>query len=327
MHLCLEETVTSSRPYRNHLHSSGDLVTTYEAIRAGFVELALEKAYRASPLVEEARRLYEAASRATTPAGLRQIEGIQSDLLAAAGLSDKAIAHLRPKDKEKAIANLIKNFLEPAGDKFVEELVYRFLLTRGDTLGGEMRNIGGVLAQRKLTRAITSTLKAARIQYRWQHAETRQWVDKSNDDLGTESCLRGLSWKKGSEGRTLIYNLYVPLVQSNVDICLFNLNPEGLEPTNYKSAQSYVALGELKGGIDPAGADERWKTAQAALDRIRKAFVKAKHSPHLFFIAAAIEKRMAEEIWDQLEKGLLTNAANLNHPKQMASICRWLCML
>ncbi|RMD72759.1 MAG: restriction endonuclease, partial [Chloroflexi bacterium] len=42
---------------------------------------------------------------------------------------------------------------------------------------------------------------------------------------------------------------------------------------------------------------------------------------------AAIEKKMAVEIWDQLEKGLLTNAANLNDPNQIASVSRWLCTL
>ena len=37
--------------YRNHLQSSDDLVTTYEATRAGFVALALEKNRRATPYV------------------------------------------------------------------------------------------------------------------------------------------------------------------------------------------------------------------------------------------------------------------------------------
>jgi len=31
-------------------------------------------------------------------------------------------------------------------------------------------------------------------------------------------------------------------------------------------------MGELKGGIDPAGADEHWKTANKALDKMRKPF-------------------------------------------------------
>jgi hypothetical protein len=316
-----------SRPYRNHLRSSDDLVTTYEATRAGFVALALEKNRRATPCVAEARALQAAASKARTPTDLLTIKGIESGLLTAAGLSDKALVHLLPEDKVEAINGLIKNFLEPAGEKFVEELVFRFLLTRGDALGGSMRNIGGVLAQRKLTRAIISTLTIAGVHYMWQHSKTRQWADMTDDDSEIEFSLRGLSWEGEGKPRTLIYNLTVPLVKNNVDMCLFNLSPEALQATEYKSVESYVALGELKGGIDPAGADEHWKTARAALDRIREAFSKTKHSPHTFFIGAAIEKKMATEIWDQLEKGLLTNAANLNDPNQIASVSRWLCTL
>jgi len=316
-----------SRPYQNHLRSSEDLVTSYEATRAGFIALALEKNRRSTPCVAEARALQEAASQARTPADLLTIKGIEAGLFTAAGLSDKALGHLLPEDKVKAINDLIKNFLEPAGEKFIEELVFRFLLTRGDQLGGSMRNIGGVIAQRKLTRAIIASLTIAGIGYRWQHSKTRQWADMADDDSEIELSLRGLSWVSDGKPRTLVYNLTVPLVKNNVDMCLFNLGPDELQDTGYQLAGAYLALGELKGGIDPAGADEHWKTARTALDRIREAFSKTKHSPHTFFIGAAIEKKMASEIWDQLERGLLTNAANLNDPKQVASVSRWLCAL
>lgn len=195
----------------------------------------------------EARALQEAASKARTSADLLTINEIESGLLTAAGLSDKSLVHLQPEDKQEAINSLIENFLEPAGVKFVEELVFRFLLTRGDTLGGSMRNIGGALAQRKLTRTVVSTLAIAGIRYRWQHSKTRQWADMTDDDSEIELSLRGLSWEKGGESRTLIYNLTVPLVKNNVDMSLFNLSPEELEPAGYKSAKSYIALGELKG--------------------------------------------------------------------------------
>jgi hypothetical protein len=49
--------------YRNHLQSSDDLVTTYEATRAGFVALALEKNRRATPYVAEARALNHCGSK------------------------------------------------------------------------------------------------------------------------------------------------------------------------------------------------------------------------------------------------------------------------
>ncbi len=93
------------------------------------------------------------------------------------------------------------------------------------------------------------------------------------------------------------------------------------------SPTTYIALGELKGGIDPAGADEHWKTAGTALRRIRSAFAERKLKPHTFFIGAAVEARMAKEIWDMLKQGDLENAANLTKEDHMASITRWLCTL
>ncbi len=313
----------SKLPYLRHLNSSRNLETTYEATRAGFVAQALEKNNRATPFIAEARALQEAALQASNPNDLLRVTGIESALLTAAGLSDKSVMHLQPEDKVTAVKELIKNFLEPAGGKFVEELVFRFLLIRGDTLGGSMRNIGGILAQRKLTRAILSTLKIAGIRYQWQDNKSRNWFE-NGDDLEIESALHGLYWKNGNKLRTLIYNLTVPLVKNNVDLCLFNSSPDNLDETKSKS---YIALGELKGGIDPAGADEHWKTARTALERIRKSFAKVKLKPHTFFIGAAIEKKMADEIWDELKHGELSNAANLNEENQVASISHWLCNL
>ena len=88
--------------------------------------------------------------------------------------------------------------------------------------------------------------------------------------------------------------------------------------------KKYLALGELKGGIDPAGADEHWKTANSSLERIRKGFAKLRLSPKTFFIGAAIEKSMAQEIYRQLQEGVLSNAANLTNEAQTVSVCKWL---
>ncbi|NJL40789.1 MAG: restriction endonuclease [Leptolyngbyaceae cyanobacterium SM1_4_3] len=313
--------------YRSHLQSSDDLITTYAATRAGFIALALEKNRRATPYVAQARALQEAASQAANPNDLLNHKGIEMGLLTAAGLSDKSLTYLTPEDKIEAVNGLIKKFLEPAGEKFVEELVFRFLLTRGDTLGGSMRNVGGALAQRKLSRAIISTLTIAGIPYHWQHLKTKKWAAMTSEDSEIELSLRGISWEGENGSRTLVYNLTIPLFKGNVDLCLFKLAPAELAISKFNAVNSYVALGELKGGIDPAGADEHWKTARTALDRIREAFSKVGHSPHTFFVGAAIERRMAGEIWRQLENGTLSNAANLNEENQVASISRWLCSL
>lgn len=314
------------KSYRLHLAASDDLVTSYEAIRAGFVALALEKNRRATPFVEQARVLKVAAMSAAAPTDLVNVEGIQPALLTAAGVSDKAAGHLQPADKDAAIQGLIDNFLAPAGPQFVEELVFRFLLTRGDTLGGSMRNVGGVLAQRKLSRALISTLALAGIPYRWLHATNNSWTPVSEDDADIELRLRGLSWSKGRKQRTVVYNLTVPFLKNNVDLCLFNCAPEQL-PNSISAPAAYVALGELKGGIDPAGADEHWKTARTALTRVRSVFAQSALTPHTFFIGAAIARRMAQEIWADLTAGTLENAANLTVDSQVAAISRWLCNL
>ena len=314
------------KPYRKHLSGYTDLVTTYEEVRAGFVALALEKNRRATPFVEQARSLKTAASQAKNPADLLNIQSIQHALLTASGVSDKAMNYLEPQDRLEAIQKLIEKYLEPAGSAFVEELVFRFLLTRGDTLGGSMRNVGGVLGERKLARATLANLALAGITYQWLHADSEEWIVGKKDDADVELYLNGLSWSSKGKRRTMIYNRRVPFIGKNIDLCLLNCSPEEIN-TAFNNPSCYIALGELKGGIDPAGADEHWKTANSSLSRIRKAFSKHRFSPHLFFVGAAIENSMAEEIWGQLKDGTLSNAANLTNSDQVASLCGWLCSL
>jgi hypothetical protein len=69
------------------------------------------------------------------------------------------------------------------------------------------------------------------------------------------------------------------------------------------------------------------KTARTALDRIQTSFAKFKRKPNTFFIGAAIEAKMAKEIWSSLKRGTIKNAANLTDDHQIASVTRWLCSL
>lgn len=195
-----------------------------------------------------------------------------------------------------------------------------------------MRNIAGVLAQRKTTRAIISALSVLGKTYSYLDSESEKWLDKPENDADVELRVKGLSWVSESKPRVLLYNIKVPVVNKNVDLCLFNSEPVRFltyqsARSSYQINNSYLALGELKGGIDPAGADEHWKTASTSLKRIGRAFNDNSLSPHLFFIGAAIEKDMANEIWVELENGDLGNAANLTNDAQMSSLCFWLCQL
>lgn len=315
------------KPYRRHLGSAKDLITLPQDTRAGFVSLALERNRRATPYVAEGRALRVVASKVAEPILLKQIDPIQAALLTAAGVSDKAAGYFEDSDKSEAIDNLVAEFLEPAGVAFVEEVVYRFLLTRGDTLGGSMRNVGGLLAQRKLARYLIASLTNAGIPYRWLHATNNSWTDRTANDAGIELFLKGLTWRTKRRDRTLVFNVKVPLVKTNIDLLLFDVGSEDYGGSVIRQPERFIALGELKGGIDPAGADEHWKTATKALDRIRRAFKKEKCDPSLCYIGAAIARNMAGEIWEDLESGELANAANLTRADQLASLCSWLCEL
>lgn len=314
------------------IQSAKGLVTSPEEVRAGFLKLVLEKNRQASPFVEEAKALKTLAQGAKTPEDLRNIPEIRSALLAAAGLSDKAAKHLAAEVQQEAINNLIEKFLKTAGKDFVDELVFRFLLTRGDTLGGKMRNIAGQLAQQQMLRTLIAVLSVQGLDIRWCNKDTNKWIKGHQDDPNIEILARGLAWKNGFGARTLLLNLKVPSIGEkgkNVDLCLFDAGPEDYKQgRNAKSIHhekaKYIALGELKGGIDPAGADEHWKTANSALQRIREVFSNDGLSPHLFFVGAAIEDAMALEIFNQLESGALSYAANLTDEQQLINLCSWL---
>jgi type II restriction enzyme len=314
--------------YKTHLNSSDSLVTPYEETRAGFIALALEKNRKATPFVEEAKALKVIASKAKNPQDLLKMKEIRGSILTAAGISDKANGYLAEGNRIEAIKGLIGKFLEPAGEQFVDELVYRFLLTRGDSLGGSIRNLAGSVGEQKFSRTLIATLSINGKNYRWFHSKSKEWIERSADDSDIELNLKGLSWQ--SKGpRTLIYNLTVPMVQKNVDLSLFKVAPDAIiignnKESSHNNPKKYLALGELKGGIDPAGADEHWKTANSALERIRKGFAKLHLTPKTFFVGAAIEKSMAQEIYRHLQEGILSNAANLTNKNQTVSICKWL---
>jgi len=190
-----------------------------------------------------------------------------------------------------------------------------------------MRNVGGFMAQKKLTRAIIAHLRLGEQDCEWLHSDNNTWAQLSAEDTDVELFLRGISWNTTKGPRTLIYNVTVPLVGNNVDLCLFNCSASDYSGKIVRQPGAYVALGELKGGIDPAGADEHWKTAHTALNRINVAFKTKKLEPHTFFIGAAIEAKMASEIWKMLKQGKLENAANLTDEMQIASVTSWLCGL
>lgn len=310
------------------INRADDLVTTHEQIRAGFLAIALEKSRAYAPYIAETKAFRTMAASAGNPDEFLNMVDIWPFLLAASGLSEKALKHLNKDDQDAFIRKLIEEFLKPAGEHFIDEAVYRFLLTKGDAVGGKMRNRAGIIGQEKLVRCIISCMRVKGLEYEWLDKEQKKsaWKKQPDDDLEIEKRIKAMFWENSNGSRCLWFNKKIEFINKNVDICLFDTKKEELSSVKNRKREcsEAIMLGELKGGIDPAGADEHWKTGNTALERIRAGYRSINRTILTSFVAAAIEKAMADEIYSQLDEGILSNAANLTNNDQLVDYCNWL---
>ena len=186
-----------------------------------------------------------------------------------------------------------------------------------------MKNAAFIVARQKLSQKIVAQLKL--LHFPFAVCGTKGgWIDGAGCSVTDVAGAKAIKWTNGNYERMLVHNVNVPGVSKNVDIVVFSKAAGGVDAKSLApilaDQKNYVVMGELKGGIDPAGADEHWKTARAALDRIRATFKKV----YIAFIGAAIEKAMAEEIYTHLQSGLLDYAANLTDDNQVLSFCAWI---
>jgi hypothetical protein len=315
-----------------HIKKSSDLETTYKETKIGFLSIALRKSKEATHYINLANSFRTIAEKYDDPTDLIKINDITISMCEAAGVSTKARGYLQPKDTKEILGDFVEEYLVTAGNDYVDELINRYLLTQGDALGGRMRNIVGGIAGEKLTQNIISALTVRNYKFQYFDKATKKWVEGKNFNIDHSSLVKAIKWTDGKKSRLLYYDLTVPVVKKNIDIVLFNSsNVNNKKPIDFKKfitdPNNYLALGELKGGIDPAGADEHWKTANTALTRIRVAFKKHKKNVSTIFIGAAIEAAMASEIFKQCQTGELSNCANLTKPNQLSEICDWIVTL
>jgi hypothetical protein len=288
-----------------YVKSPKDLVTPIDVTQAGFLQQALRKNREANPYLQRAKYLLNKLQPVKKPQELINMKDIRDDLVTAAGFSDKATNYFSPSELEDALLEVLQDIEKKVGSNWQTEIVYRFLLTRGDTLGGVMRNILGSEAKDKFTDAILTALREGGIQPRIGYSK--------------KGKVQQISWP----GRILLLDKQSKLIGKNVDVILLRQDDERLPVRLLLGDEAkYIACGEVKGGIDPAGADEHWKTAYGALARIREKF--RENQPQLFFIDAAIENSMAIEIFSQLQSGMLSHAANLNVSRQVSDLASWL---
>ena len=316
-----------------YVRKASDLVSSHESRRNGFLEYALRKSKESIPYIDKAKSLKVVLEQNTKkPKDILKLEEEKEACYQAAGVSIKAKKFLEEEDLNSILLEFINEFLEPAGSQYIDELIYRYLLTLGDALGGRMRNLVGSIASEKLTRFIISQIQIANLKFEFYIKSTKTWLPSKEYSIDFVPEIRSIRWLlKNKNQKQIIYNLTVPIVKKNIDLVLLNCHCQELRGAAFKKViqnpENYIALGELKGGIDPAGADEHWKTANTALSRVRDNFGKYGIQIPLFFIGASIETSMSKEIFNQYSKGKLANCANLTVENQLISLCNWLVKL
>ncbi|HCG8201459.1 hypothetical protein MT369_19740 [Vibrio parahaemolyticus] len=288
--------------------SSRDLVTRLEDTKSGFLWQAKEKTRRSIDYYNLADHFLHKAQ-----AGLiRTVEDVHADpklerfMVAACMLSEKSLKYISAPDQ---IAELV-DFTQMGNASYIDSLIRRYFLTFGDSLGGTMRNAVGGAGQTKLDDALFNKLKA---------------IGKNPIRLlnSTKTKSAAIVWSD----RVVIFDKKPKFINKSVDIIVirksYTEQVTSLQDLQglLERADDYVCAGELKSGVDPAGADEHWKTAKSALDRIRTVFTNLeKPTPKLVFIGSAIENAMAVEIFDLLQSGWLAGAANLNNIDQFNEV-------
>lgn len=262
----------------------------------------------------------------------RNVAMLSNKVMNDIGLNTERFEEGRDAPSEEKADDLATYFNEIISDLVLENVLskYRHIVMMisnlGDALGGSSRNEVGRIAMVRIINPIIRHLHdmglLTKIEYRLKgkisskgsSGETsRQWIDISSQ-TDIEKLLATFK-----ENRVWYYTL----VTENGSVLKLNRqlawsdnmgNQYKMGPDAYSEVGEVDMFwaAELKGGADPAGSDEHWKTATQALDRILKAAEETgRPKPKLSFIATIIVERVAEEAREWIDQGKLSSVYNL----------------
>jgi type II restriction enzyme len=248
---------------------------------------------------------------------------LREGLISTAGVSAKARHYLTDDDIQRILTGIIAGIPADRVNEFRQELFYRYLLTKGASLDGEMRNYAGAQAARMFIVSLLDALQIGQDPLVWLKDVDGSKKLPEARSLAESHKVQKIAWSK----RILLFDKKPALIDKNVDMILLNTTKLSDDTALLQRHDCYLACGELKGGIDPAGADEHWKTARSAIDRVAAVFSSKRKKPALFFVGAAIEDAMSKELFTWLQSGKLKHAANLTVPQQVQDLIAWLIKL
>lgn len=280
-----------------------DLITQEKYVIAGCKWQAKKKAELTSNILKysfEAKRLLRKMENDNQIVNKIIKNSILFDfIIGATMLSQKSLQHFSKPELKKYIESNI-NFERINEQNYLNELERYYLMSAGESIGGKIRNIVGKKGNDIFIEYI------------------KEYLDNNNISYSIIEKNKNVQ-KIYTDKLVILFNKKPNFIGKSVDFMVLKKYKDG--SYDIEDHNQYISAGELKSGIDPAGADEHWKTAATALKRIHQGFVKKGiDSPNIFFIGGAISKHMASEIIYNIENNKLKYAANLNYKKQMESI-------
>jgi hypothetical protein len=280
--------------------SAKDLVTKKTDTVNGFIEQAKEKSKDITKYTNILDYFFQNKNLIKDINIARQDKIIMQFLTAATMLSQKSLLYFSTDEQNLIISEII-DFSKFNDEQYLEKLKYQYLMNSGESLGGSMRNLIGQKAQNHFILNILKTLNDKGYKY--------------NIVKNKKGKIVQISWND----RCIFFDKKPKIVGKSIDFIVVKGN--SAINNDIENLDDYIICGELKGGVDPAGADEHWKTGLSALNRIDKVFNDYnKKRPILIFLGSAIASFMAGEIFHLLEKKWLGSAANINNNQQLQNI-------
>ena len=277
-----------------------DLVTKEEHIIKGVMWQAKQKRQLSKDIVKNSLEAKKKLRKINDVEEIFEDSLLLDFILAATMLSKKSIQHFSHSKLVSYIKKEI-DFERITEQNYLNELEKYYLQTAGEAVGGKIRNIIGKKGNDIFVRYIQEYLDKKEIPYNVK-------IKNNNIQLIETDKL------------VILFNKKPNFIGKSVDFLVIKKYKDG--SYNMEDHNQYISAGELKSGIDPAGADEHWKTARTALSRIHKAFVQQGiDSPNIFFIGGAISKHMAEEIIENMDKWSMTGSAVFFI---LFNICYWI---
>jgi hypothetical protein len=211
----------------------------------------------------------------------------------------------------------------------------------GDGLGGVSRNEVGRMASTQIMRYLLTDLHSIRQVHSIRFSlkgnldnleegeEEQQQEDTGEllftDDMNLPDVLENLERNRVKYKEMTLRNGYSLLLDRQL-VWRDNQGGEhkiGADLHSRTDAIDMIWAGEIKGGADPAGSDEHWKTATKALQRIIDAARDTgRNQPQLSFLATILVDRVAVDAQQWINEGKLTSVYNLTQISENADTLR-----